>query len=173
MQIEKALTAQRITIRDYRKSDLPFVTAMWFDPENGKYMSDPTEDYVDDKYQKALDELEDNPEGYYLTVVSNDTGDVIGTCCMFPDEKKEVYDIGYCIHKRYWRQGYGSELIRLLIDWVRAHGGIALTGEVAKENLASNRLLQKHGFQAVRETSFKKYRMGICFESYIYRLNLQ
>lgn len=173
MQIEQALTAQRITVRDYRKADLPFVTAMWFDAENGKYMSDPTEEYVDTQYQKALDGLEDNPEGYYLTVVSNDSGDVIGSCCMFPDEKKEVYDIGYCIHKKYWKQGYGSELIALLIAWVRAHGGIALTGEVAKENIASNRLLQKHGFRAVCEKSFRKYHMGICFESYLYRLDLQ
>lgn len=173
MQIKKALTARRITIRDYQKSDLPFVTAMWFDTENGKYMSDPTEEYVDDKYQKALDELEDNPEGYYLTVVSNESGEVMGTCCMFPDEKKEVYDIGYCIHKRYWRQGYGSELLTLLVDWVRAHGGIALTGEVAKENAASNGLLKKHGFAVMREATFNKYRMGICFESNLYRLDLK
>ena len=173
MQLEKNLISSRITIRDYRGSDLPFVTAMWFDEENGKYMSDPTREYVDDVYSKALDELEDNPEGYYLTVVLNGTEKIIGTCCIFPNEKEGSYDIGYCVHKDHWRQGYGTEIISLIIEWVRDHGCFEITAQVAKDNVASNALLRKNGFEVVRESEFKKYNMGICFESNIYRLELK
>lgn len=38
---------------------------MWLDEENGKYMSDPTWEYVDAAYQKALDTLEESSNGYY------------------------------------------------------------------------------------------------------------
>ena len=38
MLIEKPLVSSRITVRNYQKSDLPYLTAMWFDKENGKYM---------------------------------------------------------------------------------------------------------------------------------------
>lgn len=173
MQLKNNLVAARLMIRDYKKSDLPAVLDMWFDPENGKYMSDPTAAYVDAVYQKALDGLEDNPDGYYLTVVANGTERIIGTCCIFPDEKKEnSFDIGYCIHKDLWRQGYGSELLSLIIDWVRRHGGTEITAEVAKDNPGSNMLLRKYGFEVARKSSFKKYNMGIEFESYIYRLAL-
>ena len=170
MQIMKPLSTERITIRDYRRQDLPFVTAMWFDPENGKYMSDPTEEYVDERYQAALDALEDNPDGYYLTVMSNTSQKIIGTCCAFPDEKRESFDIGYCVHRDFWRQGIGSEIISLLIGWVRDQGGTEITAEVAKENAGSNALLKKFGFAPARESEFKKYNMGISYESYIYRL---
>ena len=172
MQLRKNLAGPRITIRDYRKSDLPSVTAMWFDEENGRYMSDPTAEYVDEKYQAALDALEDNPDGYYLTVVLNASGAIMGTACIFPEEPEGRFDIGYCIHRDCWRQGYGTELIGLIIDWVRENGGREITAEVAKENTGSNMLLRKNGFEVLREGKFKKYNMGIDFESHVYRLAL-
>ena len=173
MLIEKPLVASKITIRDYSKTDLPFITAMWFDEENGKYMIDPTEAYVNEEYRQALNELEDNPEGYYLTVVQTGSDNVIGSCCIFPNKNKDSYDIGYCINKKYWRQGYGTELIQLVIDWVRDRGGVEITAEVAKDNAGSNALLRKFGFEVIRETNFKKYNMDVTFDSYIYRLNLK
>lgn len=122
MKIETALQGSRIQIRDYRKSDLEFLTDMWFDAENGAYLSDPARAYVDETYQHALDTLEDSPHGYYLVIELADTGETIGSCCMFPDETRKVYDIGYCIHKRHWKQGYGSETISLLLRWMQEQG---------------------------------------------------
>ena len=172
MQIKKPLEGERIMIRDYRREDQPAITGMWFDPVNGQYMIDPTADYVDDWYRTALEEMEDNPEGYYLTVLLRGTDRVIGSCCMFPDETRECWDIGYCVHREFWRRGVGTELVGLLIGWIRAHGGTQITAEVAKDNIGSNRLLRHYGFQVLREASFDKYHMGITFESYIYGLRL-
>ena len=172
MQIEKPLSTSRITIRNYQKADLPFLCEMWFDKENGKYLSDPTKEYIDDKYQAALDGLEDSPYGYYLTVVLNDSQTIIGSCCIFPDEQKESFDIGYCIHKNDWRKGYGSEVLLSVINWVRDRGGKEITAEAAKENVPSNRMLQKHGFTVIRQSKFQKYNMDIEYESNIYGLKL-
>lgn len=66
MKIEEKLTGKRIAIRSYQKSDLEFVSSMWFDKENGKYLSDPEKEYIDDKFQRAVDGLEDSSFGYYL-----------------------------------------------------------------------------------------------------------
>ncbi len=171
MLIEKSLTSSRITVRNYRKSDLPYLTAMWFDKENGKYLSDPTAEYVDSDFQKALDSLEDSPNGYYLTVVLNDSDKIIGSACIFPDEKKEIFDIGYCIHKDYWGKRFGSELLALTVNWIRNNGGIEITAEVAQDNIASNKLLTNNGFKIKKKLQFKKYKMNICFNSYIYTFN--
>ena len=172
MQIENAMSSARIVIRDYFHTDLPFVTSMWFDKENGKYLSDPVRDFVDDIFQKALDGMENNQEGYYLIIEAKDTKCPIGSCFMFPDAEKKSYEIGYCIHKEPWAQGYGSEAVLLIKEWICKHGGNEITAEVAKENLASNLLLQKLGFKIIRESKFVKYRMNIQYESYIYRLTL-
>ena len=173
MQIESDLYTSRLRIRNCRKSDLPALTAMWFDEENGKYLSDPTKEYVDEKFQKALDGIENNPHGYYLALLLWGTETIIGSCFIFPDEEKEgSFELAYCIHKDHWRKGYATELLHRIIDLLRERGGIELTAEAAKENIASDALLRKIGFAVVGESSFPKYNMNISFDSYVYRLVL-
>ena len=170
MKLGTPLLGQRIAVRDYMPSDLEFCTGMWFDPENGRYLSDPDREHVDEVYQKALDGLQDSKDGYYLIVELRDGGERIGTCCVFPE--KGVYDIGYCIHKCRWKQGYGTEVVNLLVGWIQEQGGTAVTAEAAKENRGSCALLEKCGFQVIRESSFRKYHMDIRFESVIYQKTL-
>ena len=51
-------------------------------------------------------------------------------------------------------------------------GGTAVTAEAALENRGSCALLEKCGFTAVKEASFKKYHMDVVFESFIYEKKL-
>ena len=176
MKIKDNLTGKRITVRSYRKSDIDFVGSIWFDKENGKYLSDPEREYIDEKFQKAVDGLEDTEFGYYFIAEKNDTGEPVGTCSVFPEKDKDgccVYDIGYCVHKDRWRQGLGSEMVSLLLDWIKSQGGTKVTAEAAKDNTASCEMLKKLGFEVIRESSFKKYNMGICFNSYIFGKTLK
>ena len=87
MKIEEKLTNKKISIRSYQKSDLDFVSGMWFDKENGRYLSDPEKEYIDEKFQRAVDGLEDSSFGYYFVVESLETGELVGSCSVFPDEK--------------------------------------------------------------------------------------
>lgn len=167
MKLQSPLTGLRLTLRDYAPEDLPFCTDMWFHPENGWYLSDPDRAHVDETFRKALNGLQDSPDGYYLIAELRSSGERIGTCCAFPEA--DVYDIGYCVHRERWRQGYGTEIVGLLTAWVQKQGGAAVTAEVAKDNRASRSLLEKCGFRAVREASFRKYHMDVQFDSVIYR----
>lgn len=177
MKIENKLIGERIAIRSYQKSDLDFVSGMWFDKENGRYLSDPEKEYIDEKFQRAVDGLEDSSFGYYFVAELLDTGELIGSCSAFPENPesgdKTVFDIGYCVVKAHWREGFGSEIVTTLLDWIKSKGGTTVTAEVAKENKASCELLKKLGFEVVKETSFKKYNMGIEFESFIFGKKLK
>lgn len=168
MKIENPICGKRICLRNYAESDLAFLTGMWFDAENGKYMSDPTSEYVDEAFQKALDTLGESPYGYYLVIELTDTREKIGSACMFPNEDQTVYDIGYCIHKCKWKQGYGSEAVASLLEWLEEHGAEKVTAEVAVDNLPSNMLLRKLGFDIEKKAEFQKYNMNVRFDSYIY-----
>lgn len=167
MTLERLLLGERIAIRSYTPEDLAFSTDMWFDPENGKYLSDPVREYVDEVYQKALDGMQDSADGYYFIVELRSSGERIGTCCAFPEQG--VCDIGYCIHRSRWNQGFGTETVNLLLRWAREQGYTAVTAEAAKENRASRALLEKCGFLAGKESSFQKYHMDRRFDSLIYR----
>lgn len=168
MNIKQDMLGARICLRNYTESDIAFLTDMWFDEENGKYMSDPAREYVDEVYQKALDTLGESEDGYYLVIELIGTKERIGSACMFPDQNQKTYDIGYCVHKSKWKQGYGSEAIALMLEWLKAHGAEKVTAEVAVDNIPSNRLLRRFGFEVERETEFKKYNMDVRFKSYLY-----
>lgn len=173
MKLEKNILGKRICLRNYEESDLTFLTDMWFDAENGKYLSDPTKEYVDEIYQKALDTLSESAYGYNLVIELVVTGERIGSACMFPDKDKQVFDIGYCIHKTCWNQGYGSETVALLCEWLRENGAKKVTAEVATENATSNRLLRKLGFTVEKKSEFKKHNMDVQFDSYIYAKEIE
>ena len=172
MQISHPLSTQRLTLRNYQKSDLPSLAAMWFDPENGKYLSDPAAEYIDEVYRAALDKLENSSDGYYLTVILNGTKEIIGSCFMFPDRQANRLELAYCIHKAHWRTGCATEVLSLAVSWAKENNYTEITAEAAKENIASHALLIKNGFTVTGSSEFKKYNMDISYESYIYSKKL-
>lgn len=171
MKLNECLIGERILIRNYTQSDLNFMTDMWFDEENGKYMSDPTREYVNDIYRNILNDLENSDEGYYLVAELAEDGEPIGSAGIFP-MAEGVYDIGYCVHKSKWQQGFGSEIIMLLLKWLKEHGANKVMAEVAIDNLPSNLLLRKFGFTIEKKSTFHKYNMDVQFDSYIYAKEL-
>ena len=102
MLLIKNLETPRLTIRSWQKSDKGFTLSLWGDKENGKYMSDPIRENMDEAYLKCVDEMEDNPEGYYLVAEWKEDGTPVGTCCIFPENKN--YDIGYCVSKDHGKK---------------------------------------------------------------------
>ncbi len=168
MKIDNVINGNQIRIKSYTADDLLFVSSMWFDERNGKYMSDPTTEYIDDVFQRAIDGLADSKYGYYFVVELIETGEKIGSCSAFPNEDGTVYDIGYCVHKDHWKKGYGTDIVTALEHWIFEQGAAKITAEVAVENVPSNTLLKKLGYQIARETQFEKYNMGIIYPSFIY-----
>ena len=64
MKPETEIETPRLVIRSWRKTDRDATVAMWCDPENGKYMTEPVLENVDEKYLSLVDTLEDEPDGY-------------------------------------------------------------------------------------------------------------
>lgn len=172
MKLNEPLTGERIIIRNYKSSDLPFITDMWLDEQNGKYMSDPAREYVTETYQRILENLENSDDGYYLVAELANKCVPIASAGIFPTGDG-IYDIGYCVHKSQWQQGFGSEIVSLLLNWLNQHGANKVMAEVAVDNLPSNLLLQKFGFAVERKSVFRKYDMDVQFDSYIYAKHLQ
>ena len=55
-------------------------------------------------------------------------------------------DIGYLLSPSVWGQGYASEALAAFIAHRRRQSGGDLTADTDPRNVASNRLLAKHGF---------------------------
>ncbi len=74
-----------------------------------------------------------------------------------PDQHGEV-EIGYGIADVYHNNGYMTECIQTLVFWaLQQHGVTAVTAETAKDNMASEVVLRKNGFEHVRDTEEFRY----------------
>lgn len=65
MRIKSNLVGTNIYIKNYELADKLFCTNMWFNKVNGKYLSDPTEEFVDDNYCQTI---------FYKGIMPSETG---------------------------------------------------------------------------------------------------
>ncbi|MEG0307245.1 MAG: GNAT family N-acetyltransferase [Clostridium sp.] len=169
----KNLETNRLMIKSTKKADASFCFDIWLDNEMGKYLSDPPRDKAGDTYLRWKENVENYDGCYYFIAVSKVTGNYIGTCSAVPSEDKKHWDLGYAIHKKYWCQGYATEMIKSLIDFCYINGGRKITADVAQQNMGSNAVLKKLNFYIEKEGAFKKCGTDIIYDNYTYRLDLE
>lgn len=88
-----------------------------------------------------------DPEGTVTRVVPRVIlvdGSFVGSINVFPQDDRDA--IGYWIARSHWGRGIASTAVRLMLDEVRLRPLYATT---AGHNIASMRVLLKHGFVAV------------------------
>lgn len=172
MTTEPILT-ERLVLRSTREADGPFCLSIWLDDEMGRYLADPPRDRADEAELNFAAGIEQD-EGWYPFVAElRQTGERIGTCSLVPGADKTCWDLGYCVHRDYWRQGYAAEMIRAMIGFGRSRGGRVFTATAARENAGSNAVLRKLGFRVEKEGSFRKRLTDIVYPAYTYRLDVE
>jgi len=165
------ISADKLFIRTTKQEDLDAVAAIWGDIEGGKYMPDPN--YTSGS--EIAEILEDDPDCpvYYLVAFRTGSDEIVGTCSLgFENATANEYSIGYNVKKDYWGNGYAVEMVHALIAFARTLGIKSITAPVAKENKASNRVMEKCGFAIVGESSFKKSGTDIVHPTFIYKLEI-
>ena len=85
------------------------------------------------------------PDEYEMIVLLD--GQIIGECSLAVQE--ESGEIGLMLFPEYWRQGYGSQVVRQLTEMAKGLGLEQVIAQTAEENGACVRLLQKQGFSKV------------------------
>lgn len=171
MKIDPIETS-RLILRGFTKEDALWAYRIWNDPEMGEYLPDEAKEDIDPDYIKELEILGDNEECCYLIPVLKNSTQRIGTCSFMIFEDNKVYDIAYCVHKDFWRQGYATEIAQGMIDYARSQGAEKVTIFVSKENVPSNRVAIKCGGKVVSEKSYKKRGTDITMEEYKYEVLL-
>ena len=114
------IRTERLLLRDFREADFDAVHAYGSDPEVTRYMSwgPNSEEDTRGALDRALASQAASPRGdFNLAVEHAATGVVIGSIGLHPfDEANRTREIGYCLHRAWWRQGFAHEAARALID---------------------------------------------------------
>ena len=168
-----AMSTSRLLIRPTRESDSPACLDIWLDDEMGRYLADPPRALADERYLNFAVGIEQDEGWYPMVAIHRETGAFVGTCSVVPTEDGACWDLGYCIHRDYWQQGYATEMVSRLIEAGRACGVKAFTAAVSCENIASNALCRKLGFHVWKnDGSFRKKGTDIVYREFIYRLEV-
>ncbi|MDD3368534.1 MAG: GNAT family N-acetyltransferase [Lachnospiraceae bacterium] len=153
------LCTERLFLRPFRESDWRAVFDCWeSDPEVAKYMfwtshNDPekTKEWI--AFELGQDEKDD---WYRFALELKETGELIGTGLIYYEEEVSCWEIGYNLGQKYWRQGYVTEAMQEILDFVREKLGIhEVVGRYAKENPASGHVMEKLGFQYEKDIPYE------------------
>ena len=113
------IETDRLKLRKFSYSDFDLLFEILSDPETMQHYPTP----FDEKRVKGL--IEWNLQNYkdhgfgLWAVVLKETGELIGDCGITIQniDGEFLPEIGYHIHKKYWRRGFGSEAARAVRNW--------------------------------------------------------
>jgi ribosomal-protein-alanine N-acetyltransferase len=155
------LSTERLELRELTPEDLPFVAEMIGDAETMRYYPHPFMP-TEARYwlQRQFDRYARDGHGLWL-VVERDSGrrvGQVGLAIQDVDGGKEP-EIGWLIHRRYWRRGFASEAGRAVRDHAFGRRGLQrVISLIRPVNEPSQGVAQKIGMVVERETDFHGYR---------------
>ena len=84
---------------------------------------------------------------YFFVMELKDTNEVIGMIfqCSTPEKYFNNSEIGYAIGRNYWNQGYATEALKAMIDFVFSVGVNKVIVSHIVENIASKKVIEKCG----------------------------
>lgn len=168
----ETIETPRLFLRSFTKEDARFAISIWNDPEMGEYLPDEALEEIDEEYVKEIEKCENSEDCHYLISELKDTHERIGTCSFMCSDDEKIYDLAYCVHKSQWRNGYATEMAKGMIDYAKVHGAEKITVKVDKENVGSNKVVKKLGFEVAEEHFYIKKGVNVKCSTYIYELKL-
>jgi len=152
----RSFETERLLLRPTGMEDAKFILELLNTPKWLQFIGDrhvntleEAKNYIETRMLPQLKRL-----GYSnYTLVRNSDGALLGTCGLYDREGLEGIDIGFALLPQFESQGYGYEAARKLKEAAFDDFGIdQLQGITSKENIASQKLLKKLGFNLVGTT---------------------
>lgn len=142
------IETKRLILRKFKEDDAQEMYESWCnDPEVTKFMAwnkheniGVTQIILDDWIKQY-----DNPETIRYGITLKDSGKLIGSIDVvrYKDGNPEI---GYCLSRKYWNNGYTTEASKTFIEYLFKIGFNKILIQAVADNFASNRVIEKCGF---------------------------
>jgi RimJ/RimL family protein N-acetyltransferase len=166
---------ERLLLRDLRSSDREAVHKYSSDPDVVQYMDwGPNTDKDDKEFlERTITAQKENPRrNFTLAIIMKDTRRLIGSCGIHESNPADREGwIGYCLNRRYWHQGFGTETAKALLEFgfnhLRLH---RIFATCMPANTASAHVLEKTGMRL--EGHLRQHRLvkGEWRDSFLYAI---
>lgn len=154
------LTTPRLTLRPADASLAASTYAYAGDLENTRFMMFlPYADEVETALHLREAEEQwrmDKPERYEFAIFLEDAH--IGGVTLYMMEDRSMAELGWVLHKAYWRRGYVTEAVLALMDFARSIGVTRVFACCDSENVASYKTMEKLGMRLVKDDGVRTNR---------------
>lgn len=160
------IETNRLILREYTLDDFDNLYEIVSDPETMRHYPKPFDE------ERTRDWIEWNLEnyknyGFGLWVVTlKETGEFIGDCGISIQniDGELLPEIGYHIHKKYWRRGFGSEAARAVRDWAFENTDYNCIYSYMKyKNVGSYSTAIANGMRKVKEYQDEKNKISYAY----------
>ena len=147
------LYTTRLILRSFRESDAEDFSAYRSDPDIARYQGWDAP-YSIERARFFIAHMQRTQPGtpgdwYQLAIELETAGDLIGDCafCVLADDPQQA-EIGFTLARAYHGQGYATEAVRRLLDYLFVDLGLhRVRANCASENVASARLMERIGMR--------------------------
>jgi ribosomal-protein-alanine N-acetyltransferase len=147
---ERLLTTRRLSLRPLAERDAEPLFDAFRDPETMRFMDSPPHSRVEETREHLNGMM--LPGSCWWAIELLDRPGAIGFVGFLGGTR--VPGMGYLLHRRYWRQGYGTEAVIGALEYGFAHLGLdRVELWINDANVASQRLAQAIGFS--RRSQFR------------------
>ena len=145
----KGLETERLLLRRIRREDAQRIYDCWAsDPEVTRYLT--WQPHASVAVTEAIVARwladYDKPDTYRYGIELRETGELIGMIDVVGYHHGNPV-IGYCSGRAYWGNGYMTEALKALCAALFEAGYSMIRIEAVRENIGSNRVIQKAGFR--------------------------
>jgi RimJ/RimL family protein N-acetyltransferase len=148
------METERLRIREYTEEDFDALYEILSDAETMKYYPRPyDENGVRRWINWCLESYGQNGFGLWALELK-EPGAFIGDCgiSMQRIDGELLPEIGYHVHKNYWRQGYAKEACRAVKDWLFENTDYpCVYSYMNRENIASRATAAANGMTQIKE----------------------
>lgn len=169
---EPILETERLILRPITLDDAESCFSWNSDERVTKFMSYPTLTDISQTIDWIKSTLVDEKEWNWAFVLKSENK-VIGTGGIGPSKSMEGYwGIGYNFHYDYWHNGYCTEAMKAIVDFVHNELGVnKVCGFHAVDNPRSGKVMEKLGLRFCRYGEFTKIDGSQTFKTKIYTLD--
>jgi len=148
----KTLETDRLILRKFKLSDAEEMYNNWAkDDDVTRYITWPTHKNIEETRKVVAGYVNDSQRDdyYHWCIVLKETNEAVGSIGAFRlFEDLKLFEIGYCIGKRFWNRGITTEATKALIRFFFEEVGVnRIEARHDTKNPASGRVMAKAGMR--------------------------
>ena len=136
------LTTERCVIRDFTKSDAAQLHEVLSDAQVMEYIEPP---FTMEQTEGFIESAGLSTPPLVYALLWEETSRVIGHV-IFHRYEEDSFEIGWIIHKEYWRRGIAGEVTDALIQYAQKAGAQSCVIECDPQQIVTGQIARKHGF---------------------------